>query len=83
MGRVPLGARRFDSVDVQRLRSTHLPVGQNEVLRYPVVLLGGAGYIGSVAVAMLLEAGHSVNVLDDLSTGHADSLPPDVKLVKG
>lgn len=48
-----------------------------------ILVTGGAGYIGSTAVAMLLEAGHSVNVLDDLSTGHADSLPPDVKLVKG
>ena len=48
-----------------------------------VLVTGGAGYIGSTAVAMLLEAGHEVNVLDDLSTGHADSLPSEVKLVKG
>ena len=32
---------------------------------------------------MLLAAGHEVNVLDDLSTGHADSLPPEAKLVTG
>ncbi|MFM7860123.1 MAG: NAD-dependent epimerase/dehydratase family protein [Candidatus Nanopelagicaceae bacterium] len=48
-----------------------------------ILVTGCAGYIGSTAVAMLREAGHSVNVLDDLSNGHADSLPPDVKLVKG
>ena len=48
-----------------------------------ILVTGGAGYIGSTAVAMLLEAGHEVNVLDDLSTGHADSLPAEVKLVAG
>jgi len=47
------------------------------------LVTGGAGYIGSTAVAMLLSAGYEVNVLDDLSTGHADSLPAEVKLVKG
>ena len=39
-----------------------------------VLVTGGAGYIGSTAVAMLLEQGHSVNVLDDCSTGHASSV---------
>lgn len=43
---------------------------------------GGAGYIGSVVTAELLERGHEVTVLDDLSTGHADAVPPGATLVK-
>ncbi len=35
-----------------------------------VLVTGGAGYVGSVSVERLLEAGHHVVVLDDLSTGH-------------
>jgi UDP-glucose-4-epimerase GalE len=35
-----------------------------------VLLVGGAGYIGSVCGAKLLAAGHSVTTFDDLSTGH-------------
>jgi UDP-glucose 4-epimerase len=53
--------------------------------RSPVKLLvtGGAGYIGSVVTAQLLEAGHEVVVLDDLSTGHADAVPEGARLVQG
>jgi UDP-glucose-4-epimerase GalE len=35
-----------------------------------ILVSGGAGYVGSVSVERLLEAGHEVVVLDDLSTGH-------------
>ncbi len=35
-----------------------------------VLLIGGAGYIGSHMCKMLAEHGHSVSVLDNLSTGH-------------
>ncbi len=47
-----------------------------------VVVTGGAGYIGSHAVRTLVEAGHAVAVLDDLSAGHVESLPPGVQLVR-
>jgi UDP-glucose 4-epimerase len=40
-----------------------------------ILVTGGAGYIGSVCCARLLEQGHSVVVIDDLSTGFADALP--------
>jgi UDP-glucose 4-epimerase len=40
------------------------------------LVTGGAGYIGSVVAAQLLDAGHQVVVLDDLSRGHADAVPP-------
>ena len=48
-----------------------------------ILVTGGAGYIGATAVAMLLDSGYEVSVLDDLSTGHADALPEGVKFVNG
>jgi UDP-glucose 4-epimerase len=47
-----------------------------------VLVTGGAGYVGSVVAAELLEAGHRVTVLDDLSTGHADSVPAGAEFVR-
>lgn len=46
-----------------------------------LLVTGGAGYIGSVVSRALIEHGHQVTVLDDLSTGHADALPAEVQLV--
>jgi len=40
-----------------------------------VLVTGGAGYVGSVSVERLIEAGHEVVVLDDLTTGHRESVP--------
>jgi UDP-glucose 4-epimerase len=40
-----------------------------------VLVTGGAGYVGSVSVERLLDAGHDHEVLDDLSTGHRDAVP--------
>jgi UDP-glucose 4-epimerase len=39
-----------------------------------VLVTGGAGYIGSHMVKLLLESGAELSVLDDLSTGHADAV---------
>jgi UDP-glucose 4-epimerase len=50
------------------------------------LVTGGAGFIGSHLVARLLEGGHSVRVLDDLSTGKRDNLADvaaDVELIVG
>lgn len=44
------------------------------------LVTGGAGFIGSHIVDTLLAAGHSVAVLDDLSSGSADNLPSNVPL---
>lgn len=47
-----------------------------------LLVTGGAGYIGSVVTQHLLEAGHRTTVLDDLSTGHRDAVPPDADFVE-
>jgi UDP-glucose 4-epimerase len=47
-----------------------------------ILVAGGAGYIGSVVTAALLEAGHEVTVLDDLSTGHGDAVPSGARFVQ-
>ncbi|MFL1377565.1 UDP-glucose 4-epimerase GalE [Nocardiopsis protaetiae] len=46
-----------------------------------LLVTGGAGYVGSVVTALLLEAGHDVTVLDDLSTGHSDAVPAGARAV--
>jgi UDP-glucose 4-epimerase len=48
-----------------------------------VLVTGGAGYIGSVLVAKLIESGFEVNVLDDLSTGHQESIHANATFFKG
>jgi UDP-glucose 4-epimerase len=39
-----------------------------------VLVVGGAGYIGSHMVKALVRAGHAATVVDNLSTGHADAV---------
>jgi UDP-glucose 4-epimerase len=46
-----------------------------------VLVTGGAGYVGSVCCAELLRLGHSVTVVDDLSTGHRDAVPQEAAFV--
>ncbi|AUG79348.1 UDP-glucose 4-epimerase [Kitasatospora sp. MMS16-BH015] len=47
------------------------------------LVTGGAGYVGSVVAAHLLEAGHQVTVLDDLSTGFQRAVPAGAEFVRG
>ncbi len=51
--------------------------------RMRLLVTGGAGYIGSVCAARLVEAGHDVVVLDDLSTGHRDAVPAGCQFIEG
>ncbi|HWC81633.1 MAG TPA: UDP-glucose 4-epimerase GalE [Pseudonocardiaceae bacterium] len=48
-----------------------------------LLVTGGAGYVGSVCAARLIEAGHEVVVVDDLSTGHADAVPEGARFING
>jgi UDP-glucose 4-epimerase len=48
-----------------------------------VLVTGGAGYIGSVASALLLEAGYEVTVLDNLSQGFQDAIPAGAHFIEG
>lgn len=46
-----------------------------------VLVTGGAGYIGSVCTEELLEAGHEVTVLDNLTEGHRSAVDPRARFV--
>jgi len=48
-----------------------------------VIVTGGAGYIGSVCVEELLNAGHTVTVFDSLSEGHRSAVDPRAKFIQG
>ena len=47
------------------------------------MVTGGAGYIGAASVNALIADGHRVVILDDLSAGHADTIPNEASSVVG
>ncbi|MER6013493.1 UDP-glucose 4-epimerase GalE [Streptomyces bluensis] len=47
------------------------------------LVTGGAGYVGSVVAQHLLEAGHEVVVLDNLSTGFREAVPAGASFIEG
>ena len=48
-----------------------------------ILVTGGAGYIGSVTTRVLMESGHEVIVLDNLTRGNKDAIPNGVRFIKG
>lgn len=51
--------------------------------RMNVFVTGGAGYIGSVCVEELLNAGHQVTVFDNLIEGHRSAVDPRARFIQG
>ncbi|MEU6280888.1 UDP-glucose 4-epimerase GalE [Streptomyces sp. NPDC047028] len=47
------------------------------------LVTGGAGYVGGVVAQHLLEAGHEVTVLDNLSTGFREGVPAGAAFIEG
>ena len=55
----------------------------DSIKKIPVLVTGGAGYIGSHAVLALRDSGWPVAVIDNLSTGFKFAVPDDVPLYEG
>ena len=66
------------------LKLTGLNINVSELNAVPnVLVIGGAGYIGSHVVKALLLNQYSVRVYDDLSSGHKINLFADAEFIKG
>ena len=48
-----------------------------------VLIIGGAGYIGSHIAQAFIDNQHSVFIIDDLSTGHKSLIPPEAVFIEG
>jgi UDP-glucose 4-epimerase len=48
-----------------------------------ILVVGGAGYIGSVCAELLLDEGHTVCVFDNLSEGHRAAVDPRAQFIEG
>ena len=48
-----------------------------------ILVVGGAGYIGSVCAELLLNEGHDVSIFDNLSEGHRAALDPRAQFSEG
>ncbi len=77
MGHVARTALSF----TKSLQSSANPRCMNE--KCPVLVTGGAGYIGSHAVLALRDAGYPVAVVDNLVTGFRFAVPDDVAFYEG
>src|SRR5712692_7156080 len=48
-----------------------------------ILVVGGAGYIGSVCAELLLDEGHGVTIFDNLSEGHRRAIDPRAEYIEG
>lgn len=64
-------------------RSTpmRLELGRFSIMK--LLVTGGAGYVGGTTTRVLLEQGHEVTVLDDLSVGNRGAVPEGATFIEG
>jgi UDP-glucose 4-epimerase len=48
-----------------------------------ILVTGGAGYVGSATSTLLLQQGHQVTIVDNLSRGHRQAVPEHAQLIVG
>src|ERR1019366_1065833 len=48
-----------------------------------ILVVGGAGYIGSVCPELLLNEGHDVAIFDNLTEGHRAAVDPRATFIEG
>ena len=48
-----------------------------------ILVVGGAGYIGSICSELLIDEGHEVAIFDNLTEGHRKAVDPRAELIKG
>ena len=48
-----------------------------------ILVVGGAGYIGSICAEVLLDQGHEIAILDNLSEGHRRALDARAEFIEG
>src|SRR5213075_1424293 len=48
-----------------------------------ILVVGGAGYIGSVCAELLLDEGHTVSIFDNLSEGHRAAIDSRAQFIEG
>jgi UDP-glucose 4-epimerase len=48
-----------------------------------ILVVGGAGYIGSICAELLLDEGHSVGIFDNLTEGHRRAVDSRAELIEG
>lgn len=56
---------------------------RKDVNRMTILVLGGAGYIGSHTVYELIDKGEDVVIIDNLETGHKEALHPNARFYQG
>lgn len=55
--------------------------GESNVGR--ILVTGGAGFVGSNLVGSLIDEGHQICIVDDLSSGRREAIHPDAKFILG
>ena len=48
-----------------------------------LLVTGGAGYVGSVCAAVLVEQDHDVTIIDNFSTGNRVAIPGEARIIEG